>query len=575
MSGMNFNTINATFRQLLGNGMSYHVPPFQRDYSWAEEQWEDLWQDICSLFTEEGDSDHYMGYLVLQSKDNKLFNVIDGQQRLTTISLIILAALKVFKNLVEKGIDADKNRQRLEHFRSAYIGYVDPVSLTSRPKLTLNLQTNDFYQLRIVSLAVESRPRNLNASEKQVFKAFQFFYDRLDKRHPGTSADAGEKLALFLDQVVDKLQFTRITVADDLNAFKVFETLNARGVRLSSTDLLKNHLFSVVDSGGQNKNDHVKMLEVQWERIMGNLDGEDLPKFLRVYWNSHNKAVSKADLFKAIRKQIDEPRQVFDLLHEMEDCSVVYAALCAPETDPYWNLEEKEALGLLQCFNVRQPLPALLSCYRQFFETRRHDFLRVLKSIVVLSFRYNIIGELNPNDLEGMYNHMACNVMEGKCAAADDVIALMRDNYPDDEIFKMNFLRKVLTTNNRRNSKIVRYILHKLEQQCGGINHDIEDATTTIEHILPENPSEEWGHLNDTIQERVLFRLGNMTLLEAGKNRDMQNFAYPQKRIMYAESKFMMTRTIAERYETWDERTIESRQQFMAKLATSVWRISF
>jgi uncharacterized protein with ParB-like and HNH nuclease domain len=66
MATMNFNTANSTFRQLLGNGLSYRVPPFQRDYSWAEEEWDDLWQDITGLFEEDGDAAHYLGYLVLQ-----------------------------------------------------------------------------------------------------------------------------------------------------------------------------------------------------------------------------------------------------------------------------------------------------------------------------------------------------------------------------------------------------------------------------------------------------------------------------------------------------------------------------
>ncbi|MGB5686412.1 MAG: DUF262 domain-containing protein [Candidatus Electrothrix sp.] len=79
---MNFNTANNTFRQLMGNGLLYRVPPFQRDYSWSADEWDDLRQDLLSLHTTEEEPIHYMGYLVLQSSDSKRFGIIDGQQRI-------------------------------------------------------------------------------------------------------------------------------------------------------------------------------------------------------------------------------------------------------------------------------------------------------------------------------------------------------------------------------------------------------------------------------------------------------------------------------------------------------------
>ncbi len=78
---MNFNTTNATFRQLMGNGLTYRVPPFQRDYSWTEDEWNDLWQDLLGLFAPDGEAAHYMGYLVLQSEDSKGFDIVDGIDR--------------------------------------------------------------------------------------------------------------------------------------------------------------------------------------------------------------------------------------------------------------------------------------------------------------------------------------------------------------------------------------------------------------------------------------------------------------------------------------------------------------
>jgi uncharacterized protein with ParB-like and HNH nuclease domain len=282
MATLNFNTTNSTFRQLLGNGLSYHVPPFQRDYSWGEDEWDDLWQDMISLFEDDGEPAHYMGYLVLQSSDSKRFDIIDGQQRMTTISIMILAGLAYLDDLVAADLDAANNRRRKEQLQNSYIGYVDPVSLVLRSKLELNRYNNRFYQTYLVPL--ERIPqRGLNASEHQLRKAFVCFKARLQTRL-GLHSDSGKNCAAFIDALVDKLFFTVITVTDELNAFKVFETLNARGVRLSATDLLKNYLFSLISTAEIHEVE-VQSLEERWERIVGLLGSESFPEFLRVFWN--------------------------------------------------------------------------------------------------------------------------------------------------------------------------------------------------------------------------------------------------------------------------------------------------
>ena len=95
-------TANKTYRQLMGNGLRYEIPKFQRDYSWETEHWDDLWQDILLVINNLEEEEHYMGYLVLQTSNNKNFRVIDGQQRITTLSILILAVLKSLNELVGK-----------------------------------------------------------------------------------------------------------------------------------------------------------------------------------------------------------------------------------------------------------------------------------------------------------------------------------------------------------------------------------------------------------------------------------------------------------------------------------------
>ena len=572
MATMDFNATNSTFRQLLGNGLTYRVPTFQRDYSWTEDEWDDLWQDISALFEEGSEPSHYMGYLVLQSSsDSKQFDIIDGQQRITTISVMILAALGRLQDLVAANLDSENNAKRKEQLQNSYIGYLDPVSLVPRSKLELNRHNNRFYQTYLVSL--ESLPqRGLNASEHQLRNAFIWFKERMLVK-AGASAASGRELAAFIDKLVDKLFFTVITVTDELNAFKVFETLNARGVRLSATDLLKNYLFSVISVQDTHENE-LKALEERWERIVGLLGSESFSEFLRVFWNSRNKLARKSDLFKTIRKCITTRDQAFQALRDLDQSAAFYAALRDPQ-DAIWNANEKQALEQLLLFNVRQPLAMLLACHARFFESERAVFTRIVTSVAVISFRYNVICNLQAHEQERIYNNIAWKVSTGAYTHQSDILAALREVYPDDSHFKAAFSEKELRTINSRSKKVVRYILFEIERQRSGKDFDFESSTYNLEHILPEHPSEAWSHIQEAKQDQLIYRIGNMTPLETSKNREVGNGDYASKRSVYEKSAFQITSAVAEHYETWNEQKIESRQKQLASMAAGIWKIDF
>ncbi|OGR22267.1 MAG: hypothetical protein A2277_20140 [Desulfobacterales bacterium RIFOXYA12_FULL_46_15] len=569
MATMNFNTANSTFRQLLGNGLSYHVPPFQRDYSWAEDEWDDLWQDILGLFESDGEPAHYMGYLVLQSADSKRFDIIDGQQRITTLSVMILAALGHLQDLIAAGADADNNAKRKEQLQSSYISYLDPVSLVPRSKLELNRHNNRFYQTYLVPL--DKLPqRGLNASEHLLRKAFLWFKERIKSRC-GSTVESGKNLAAFLDALVDKLFFTVITVTDELNAFKVFETLNSRGVRLSATDLLKNYLFSVISTQNTHETE-LKALEDRWERIVGLLGSESFPEFLRVYWNSRNRLVRKSDLFKTIRKRITSRDAAFDLLRSLDQSAAIYAALRDPQ-DALWNSDEKNTLEQLLMFNVRQPLAMLMACHEKFHEQDKAAFTRIMKAVGVVSFRYNVICNLQAHEQERLYNDIAHKVSSGVYAQPSNVIHAIGDVYPHDDRFKAAFAEKELQTTNSRNKKVARYILFEIERQRSGQDLDFESAAYSLEHILPEHPSEAWAYIEESKQDRLIYRIGNLTPLETAGNKAIGNGDYASKRQVYHTSVFQITKAVAEHYDTWDEQKIEARQKQLASVAAGIWKI--
>jgi uncharacterized protein with ParB-like and HNH nuclease domain len=551
-------TSNKTYRQLMGNGLRYEIPKFQRDYSWEAEHWDDLWQDIRALLANE-DNEHYMGYLVLQTSNNKEFQIIDGQQRLTTMSLLILSTLKCLKELVDSGIEAENNLKRKNSLLNSYIEYADPVTLISNNKLKLNRNSDDYYKQHLVLLK-ELPLRNTNASEKHMRECFNWYYDRIKKEF-----NTGESLAAFIDNIVDKLFFTVIEVTDQLNAFKVFETLNARGVQLSSADLLKNYLFFVVDETKPHISE-IEELENIWSKIVGKLGEQKFEDYLRYYWNSIHKSVGKKNLFKTIKGSIKSKDQVFELIRNLNDTADIYLAIQNPE-DEFWRdkPEIRKSLKELKLFQIRQINSLFLSALRNL---EVENFKKLAKICSVISFRYNIIGGLNPNAQEDVYNTVALKILSNKRFEVADFQTI----YVSDLNFENDFSTKEFK-NTTRNHKIVKYILSKIEVYQHRNEIDPESDLFTIEHILPENADDTWGNFTFEEINRSVYRIGNLTLLEKKLNREADQKAYVEKIVLFAQSNSELTKTLPDNFNTWNEDKLAARQRELAKHAKAIWKI--
>jgi hypothetical protein len=567
MSATNFKTENNTYRKLIGNGLTYRIPRFQRDYSWTEEEWEDLWSDILGTVQDGGEPAHYMGYLVLQSEDDKTFDVIDGQQRLTTLSLIALAVLKNIQRLVDEGKSPEQNKQRLEQIRSTYVGYLDPVTLITRSKLTLNRNNNQYFQNYLVPLG-HLPVRGFRASEHSLRKAFEWYEKRVRDYGKKHSPEEGMALASLVETMSDRLFFTVISVTDELNAYKVFETLNARGVRLSSTDLLKNYLFSVLHRSDEHETE-MRVMEDRWESMVSRLGAESFPDFLRSHWNSRHSFVRQSELFKTIRQKILDRAAVFELLRGMEEDMDTYLGLTNPEAS-HWTPALKTHAQQLRMFRVRQPFPLLLAAHRTL---AADQFAKVLRGCVVIAFRYNVIGNLPTNEQERVYFGAAQKLNQGHALQALQVFEALQEIYPKDESFKAVFADKTIRTTDTRNNRVVRYILCELEKQVSGQDWNFESDAFNVEHVLPQNPQSHWTQFSDQEVEDMVYRIGNMALLTKGANKDIGNASYVLKRPVLAQAPFELTQKLATENEDWTPSRMAARQKALAKLASTVWRI--
>ena len=283
--------------------------------------------------------------------------------------------------------------------------------------------------------------------------------------------------------------FTTLYIGEELNAYKIFETLNARGVKLSSADLLKNYLFSRMDDMGDTPDNIVDEWDEKWEKIGANIAGKSYPEYILAHWNSHHKLVRQNQLFRAIKQEIQQKKQSANYLNQLvADCDL-YGALLS-ENSEFWKdykinqqlAKIKKNVSFLRLFGIRQPISLLLAGYLNF----EQDFHSILEWVCVLSLRYNIICREHTGEQENLYNHICVEITKG--CKIDDIKKKLLTLYPSDEKFLEEFSEKVMPT--KHSNKKARYLLARLEEFES--NNTIDEADLTVEHILPLNPNEEW-----------------------------------------------------------------------------------
>jgi uncharacterized protein with ParB-like and HNH nuclease domain len=560
MASILLNTGTASYNDLIANGRTFEVPPYQRDYSWEREYWEDLWMDILDLPKEKY---HYMGYLVFQEDDSKTKTsyIIDGQQRFTTLSILCLSATRLLKEWADSNIDKENNEIRINKLTEKFLGNFSTSKLTITPKLVLNRNNDDFYKSYLLNHRKPPAIGKLKPSQKRLWQAYEYFYHLLKAK---VSSKSGEQLAVFIDdEISNSLIFTTINVSDDLNAYKVFETLNARGVKLSPSDLLKNYLFS---KAFESSSSELEETERRWQSINDFLGKSDLPTFLRHYWNSRNELVRISNLFRTIKSSIQNPQEVFDLLNELEQLSPIYSAF-ENAADPIWNKDQRALIRSLNLFSVTTWYSLMLIAHQKFTSD---EFTKLLHELNVITFRYNIISGLHTNEIEVVFNKLSVKIFKGEITTGSQAAEQLKSIYVVDDNFAQAFSTKQLST--KRNKNLVKYILVELENAISATDHQYEDATSTIEHILPENPPSDWEiSFPADEQDDYIYLIGNYTLLEDSLNKKAEGKVFSEKLPLYKKSNYKMSKDELN-YTEWTPVILRKHQDKMARWACTAWK---
>ncbi len=570
MNGSTSHAPTLGIGRLLTEGSRFTVPHHQRDYSWTEDEIEQLVTDIEEAQIAR-QKEYFIGLMVFMPKDHGEYVILDGQQRLATI-LIILASIRSW--LMARGYTRDADQ-----IQSSYIAVRELGRDDFEPRVFLNEINNPLFEDHVIrespSSDVQGALGQLKRydSNRRLLEAILFCRKKIDEYAVSTepNKEATTRLFELVKYIQDAVQIVRLTVPSEMNAYTVFETLNDRGLDLTVLDLIKNYLFGKAGSA-QNLRD----LQGRWSQMMGNMVNVRADDFLKAWWTSRFGRIQAAQLFPKFRQEVSTWRKVSKTMDDLLSTSEQYAALEIAD-DPLWaevSEEGRERLRALKLLGGRQVHPVLLSGLARL---QPRELNRLLHLLEVLIVRYQLIGGGRTGRLEITCAGLAHQIFTEKVKTATKAARELKDILPNDDEFQDSFKTKQ-ETNNRK----AYYILSRLELQARQATKDVITArelapsgTLTVEHILPKKPDAAWQKelaADQNFLDDCLYRIGNICLLTE-VNRDLGNKDFSRKKPMYQKSDLVLTKEMGS-FSEWNRENVERRQSGLAKRAVAYWRFN-
>ena len=580
----------------------YKVPRYQREYSWTKQQLEDFYSDIVSNIIEEEGSyktqEYFFGTVILvgnMEKPNEAIEIIDGQQRITTITIFLSVLSDILYNyddnlstLLWKYIIAQNNDGKFYNVvenETAYPYFQNKIQM--RNIKIEDDKKKDTY-LRMDSSIIKDLEKELSTEEELIKEAHDFFRKKLEDEDlsapifKDSSLNKIEKLKLVRDQLLGST-FVYI-ISENVNDVNViFENINSKGLQLSSLDLIKNEIFSV-------QNETVPLDEAKriWSNIKKNLrhDGEciSVQKFYRYFWLSRYTYSTERDLYKKFKNKINE-KKYMNFLKELEMASKDYAHITRPRHEYFRKSSKGNNVGkddleyfvkslefLQNMLNIEQVqvlLITLVDKYNSGMLSFKNMKLMV-KFLEEFHFIYNGVMTERTNALVNKYGNVArsiynttnqSDILKEFSKLKTEFISLLPE---DNQKFISKFVQisyssktKVMDNKQKRKNAITKYAIYKIEEILSEKNQvEFDRISATIEHIVPESSEKD---------KKLVLNVGNLIILEANLNNECGNLSFEEKLSIYKKSTYNFVKEFLKKYSKSKEISIVKRSENMGR----------
>ncbi len=541
---------NLKLGQILNSPSQYAIPVFQRHYSWDVPQWQKLWEDVAGVVTE-GKLWHFMGFIVLvpespqPGKPHEYF-VIDGQQRITTLSLLLIALRDLAK--------AEGEAHIAEKTNSLYL--IHPYEKGSLRYRLLPLGEDQSHYLELIEAKKQT--------DNSMHRAVEFFSNKLKE----LVEDSGLlSISDFIDAIVQRLEFVCATLEKSDNPYNIFKSLNATGLALSPADLIRNFMFMHVPAGEQ---DHFYFkhwipLEKHFYDNQGKLNAEQFTNFLRDYLMSEGTYIAPKDLFATFENKYTgrefDPIELVDKLTEAANDYLLILGF-----RDHASVEMEKALDALRSLKNSTTNPLLLKLLLLNGQGHMSNTTTAQAMALIVSFIVRRFVCAKPSKSYNRLFVAAC-----KCVASDSKISGLEEylydhGFSETENFVAAFANLQLYA-----SPYARFVLVELERSLG--HKEMADLSEAqIEHIMPQTITPAWREELGVEWERVhptwVHTPGNLTL--SGYNPELSNRPFSEKRARYQESNIGLTKELS-KVESWNEEQIRLRGERLGQWAAELW----